>query len=136
MKYTTRNKNAVLELLGQGLSVYKICERLGISFNELCEMAEEFGSLKSELKRWYPNYNFDVKMTVNDTEMNTEETLQNNEETTQQVAEDSRTESNASSKDDDKDEMPKNDGNEEQPTEPVKTAKKGAKKADAVSKGE
>jgi hypothetical protein len=50
----------VSALLGCGLSVQTICERTGISFDDLCHLAEEYNELKIQLERWYPRYDFNV----------------------------------------------------------------------------
>lgn len=61
-----RIKNDVLAHLGKGLSVARLCEETGLSYDELCKLADEFGSLHQELVRWYPKYDFAVKGADND----------------------------------------------------------------------
>ena len=60
-------KARIMNELGTGLSVATLCQKLGISYNELCKEAEDLELLK-ELKNWYPLYDFRVKKepTAND----------------------------------------------------------------------
>lgn len=54
-------KIEVLQLLGTGLSVSTLLIRTGLSYEDLCEMASDYLDLGTELKRWYPRYDFTVK---------------------------------------------------------------------------
>lgn len=54
----------VMGLIGTGLSVQTICDRAGLTFDELCEVCAEHTDLEIELKKWFPKYDFTVK--VND----------------------------------------------------------------------
>lgn len=51
----------IMKLLGCGNSVATVCNKAGISFEELCEEAEKYNELKIELERWYPRFDFTVK---------------------------------------------------------------------------
>jgi len=51
-------KIKVLDSLGKGLSVRTICERLDITYEDLCKLAQEDNQVYTELKRWYPKYDF------------------------------------------------------------------------------
>ena len=57
----------VMNLIGKGLSVQTICDRAGLTFDELCEVCAEHTDLEIELKKWFPKYDFTVKVTKNDT---------------------------------------------------------------------
>lgn len=50
-----------MNLLGTGLSVQSLIDRVGITFDQLCELAEQYPDLQRELKRWYKRYEFVVK---------------------------------------------------------------------------
>jgi hypothetical protein len=52
------NKMNVMNLLGKGLSVNTLLERADITMGELCELADQYPDLHSELKRWYKRYDF------------------------------------------------------------------------------
>lgn len=58
----------IMNLIGCGYSVKSICDKSGVSFDELCEICAEHPDLEIELKRWFPKYDFTVKETpkVND----------------------------------------------------------------------
>lgn len=49
-----------MQLLGTGLSVQTLCDRAGITFETLCDLAAEYPDLNTELKRWYKRYEFTV----------------------------------------------------------------------------
>lgn len=51
----------VLQLLGTGLSVQSLVDKLGITYEHLCELAGEYPMLSNELYRWYPKWDFTVK---------------------------------------------------------------------------
>ena len=53
----TLNKR-IEELLGTGLSVKTITERLGITFDKLCEELNEHPELLNRMKALYPKYDF------------------------------------------------------------------------------
>lgn len=53
-----RIKNDVMLKLGTGLSVDNLCIACGISYNQLCELAQEYPELYHELKKWYKRYDF------------------------------------------------------------------------------
>lgn len=44
--------------LGTGLSVDNLCIACGISYNQLCGLAQEYTELYHELKKWYKRYDF------------------------------------------------------------------------------
>lgn len=52
------SKMEIMQLLGTGLSVQTLLERAGITMGELCELADQYPDLHSELKRWYKRYDF------------------------------------------------------------------------------
>ena len=54
-------KMEVMNSLGKGLSVRSIMERTGITYNQLCQLAEQYPDLLKELNRWYKRYDFTVK---------------------------------------------------------------------------
>lgn len=56
----TLNKR-IEELLGTGLSVKTITEKLGITFDKLCEELNEHPELLNRMKSLYPKYDFTVK---------------------------------------------------------------------------
>lgn len=56
----TLNKQ-IEELLGTGLSVNTITERLGITFDKLCEELNEHPELLNRMKSLYPKYDFSIK---------------------------------------------------------------------------
>lgn len=47
--------------LGTGLSVENLCVACGITYNELCALADEYQELFHELKKWYKRFDFTVK---------------------------------------------------------------------------
>lgn len=51
-------KSKIEELLGCGLSVETITARLGITYEDLCKVANENPALLSQLKSWYKRYDF------------------------------------------------------------------------------
>lgn len=51
----------IMALIGCGYSVQSICEKAGITFDELCEVCAEHTDLEIELKKWFPKYDFTVK---------------------------------------------------------------------------
>lgn len=51
----------IMNLIGCGYSVQTICDKSGVSFDELCEICAEHPDLEIELKRWFPKYDFTVK---------------------------------------------------------------------------
>ena len=53
-----KNKISVMEKLGTGLSVNSLCEACGITYTELCQLAQEYPELMHELKKWYKRYDF------------------------------------------------------------------------------
>ena len=55
------NKMQVMQLLGTGLSVQTLSDRVNLSYDQLCDLAAEYPDLGIELKRWYPKYDFTVK---------------------------------------------------------------------------
>lgn len=55
------SKTEILNLLGTGLSVQTLVERAGITFDQLCQLAEQYPDLHTELNRWYKLYDFTVK---------------------------------------------------------------------------
>lgn len=55
------NKMTIMKMLGTGLSVQTLVERVGITYDQLCELAQEYPDLHKELKRWYKRYDFTVK---------------------------------------------------------------------------
>jgi hypothetical protein len=60
------NKMTVMNLLGTGLSVHTLIERVGITYDQLCQLAQEYPELHKELKRWYKRYDFTVKQKEQD----------------------------------------------------------------------
>lgn len=66
--YSKSKYYEVMGLIGCGLSVQTICDRAGISFDDLCEVCAHHTDLEIELKKWFPKYDFTVKETskVND----------------------------------------------------------------------
>lgn len=61
----------VRDLIGCGYSVQSICDITSLSFDELCALCAEHHDLEIELKRWFPKYDFTVKVkneTVKQTE--------------------------------------------------------------------
>lgn len=56
----TLNKQ-IEELLGIGLSVNTITEKLGITFDKLCEELNEHPELLNRMKSLYPKYDFSIK---------------------------------------------------------------------------
>ena len=54
----------VRDLIGCGYSVQSICDKAELTFDELCNLCAEHHDLEIELKRWFPKYDFTVK--VND----------------------------------------------------------------------
>ena len=62
----------IMNLIGCGYSVQSICDKSGVSFDELCEICAEHPDLEIELKRWFPKYDFTVKH-VKQTESDTVE---------------------------------------------------------------
>lgn len=50
-----------MQLLGTGLSVQTLCDRAGITFEDLCDLAAEYPDLGIELGRWYKKYDFTSK---------------------------------------------------------------------------
>lgn len=56
----TLNKR-IEELLGTGLSVKTITEKLGITFDKLCEELNKHPELLNRMKSLYPKYDFSVK---------------------------------------------------------------------------
>lgn len=52
------NKMTIMNMLGTGLSVQTLVERVGITYDQLCELAQEYPDLHKELKRWYKRYDF------------------------------------------------------------------------------
>lgn len=67
----------VMNLIGTGLSVQTICDRAGLTFDELCEVCAEYTDLEIELKKWFPKYDFTVKandkVTLSDIKEETDE---------------------------------------------------------------
>lgn len=55
----TLNKQ-IEELLGTGLSVKTITEKLGITFDKLCEELNEHPEILNRMKSLYPKYDFTV----------------------------------------------------------------------------
>ena len=51
----------VMSLLGCGYSVQTICDKASLTYDELCNLAEEYNELKIELIKWFPRYDFMVK---------------------------------------------------------------------------
>lgn len=61
----------VRDLIGCGYSVKSICDKAELTFDELCDLCAEHHDLEIELKRWFPKYDFTVKVkneTVKQTE--------------------------------------------------------------------
>lgn len=83
MTYSINEKIEVQLLLGTGLSVFSVCKAAHISYEDLCVMADQFADLKADLKKWYPKYDFEVKVTVTkktpDNDTNTVKQTENNE---------------------------------------------------------
>ena len=50
-----------MNMLGTGLSVQTLIERVGITYEQLCELAQEYPDLHKELKRWYKRYDFSTQ---------------------------------------------------------------------------
>lgn len=53
-----KTKISVLEKLGTGLSVNSLCDVCGITYTELCHLAQEYPELMHKLKKWYKRYDF------------------------------------------------------------------------------
>ena len=51
-----------MQNLGTGLSVDSLCKKCEITYNQLCELAQEYADLYSELKKWYKRYDFTPKV--------------------------------------------------------------------------
>lgn len=51
-------KVKVLDSLGIGWSVQTICDKLGITYEDLCKLAQEDSEVYTQLHRWFPLYNF------------------------------------------------------------------------------
>ena len=47
-----------MQNLGTGLSVESLCKKCEITYDQLCELAQEHEDLYHELKRWYKRYDF------------------------------------------------------------------------------
>lgn len=79
-------KIKVLDSLGKGLSVRTICERLDITYEDLCKLAQEDNQVYTELKRWFPLYNFLAEPKNEDKPLKRKAKTQKTEEdTTEQV---------------------------------------------------
>ena len=61
---TLASKIEVMQLLGTGLSVQSLIDKVGITFDELCDLAEQYPDLHHELKRWYKRYEFIAKKEI------------------------------------------------------------------------
>lgn len=47
-----------MQKLGTGLSVENLCLACNITYNQLCELAQEHLDLYHELKKWYKRFDF------------------------------------------------------------------------------
>ena len=47
-----------MQHLGMGLSVENLCLACNITYNQLCELAQDHMDLYHELKKWYKRYDF------------------------------------------------------------------------------
>lgn len=56
-----KSKMEVMNLLGCGYSVASLINKLGLTYNELCDLYAEYPDLARELNRWYPLYDFRCK---------------------------------------------------------------------------
>ena len=54
-------KNKVLENLGKGLSVNTLCDRLNITYNDLCIVAKNEPEVDINLRKWYKKHDFTPK---------------------------------------------------------------------------
>ena len=70
---TLATKMKLMTLLGTGLSVQTLINEVGITFDELCDLAGEYPDLERELKRWYKRYDFTVKSKKEDKPLETKE---------------------------------------------------------------
>lgn len=50
-----------MQHLGTGLSVENLCLACNLTYNQLCELAQEHMDLYHELKKWYKRFDFEVK---------------------------------------------------------------------------
>lgn len=69
-----------MQHLGTGLSVDNLCLACNITYNQLCELAQEHLDLYHELKKWYKRYDFvpqsKESAPVEDKPLKTKETLE------------------------------------------------------------
>ena len=57
MVYSAEKIN-VMQHLGNGLSVESLCKVCEITYNQLCQLAQDNMDLYHELKKWYKRYDF------------------------------------------------------------------------------
>lgn len=56
MNLSQKIKSEILKNLGCGLSVESLCAKVGITYSDLCKLAQEDVGVFNALKKWYKRY--------------------------------------------------------------------------------